>query len=61
MNDSSAAYPKLTGKISPDRIRMMRVPRPPQDLIAGFRRISDASSVISDIMDELGITGAIGT
>jgi regulator of RNase E activity RraA len=63
MNDSSAdaTYPKLTKKISPDRIRMMRVPRPPQDLIAGFRRISDASSVISDIMDELGITGAIGT
>jgi 4-hydroxy-4-methyl-2-oxoglutarate aldolase len=52
--------PKLTGKISPDRIRMMRVPRPPQGMIEGFRRITDATSVISDIMDELGITGAIG-
>ena len=62
MNDSPAAetYPKLTGKISRDRIRMMRVPRPPQGLIEGFRRIGDATSVISDIMDELGITGAIG-
>jgi 4-hydroxy-4-methyl-2-oxoglutarate aldolase len=54
------ALPKLTGKISPDRIRMMRVPRPPQALIDGFKSIGDATSVISDIMDELGITGVIG-
>lgn len=52
--------PKLTGKISPERIRLMRVPRPPQELIDGFRSISDATSVISDIMDELGITGVVG-
>ncbi|MDX3633968.1 RraA family protein [Streptomyces europaeiscabiei] len=53
--------PKLTGKISPERIRLMRTPRPPQGLIEGFKRITDATSVVSDIMDELGITGAIGT
>jgi len=62
MSDGSAgdSLPKLTGKISADRIRLMRVPRPPAGLIEGFRRISDATSVISDIMDELGITGAVG-
>lgn len=62
MTDSSAGevLPTLTGKISRDRIRMMRVPRPPQGLIDGFKRIRDATSVISDIMDELGVTGAIG-
>ena len=53
--------PKLTGKISPERIRMMRVPRPPEGLIEGFRRIADAASIVSDTMDELGITGAVGT
>jgi 4-hydroxy-4-methyl-2-oxoglutarate aldolase len=53
-------YPKLTGKISADRIRLMRTPRPPQGVVEGFKRIPDATSVISDIMDELGITGAIG-
>ena len=52
--------PKLTGKISPERIRLMRTPRPPEDLIEGFKRITDATSVVSDIMDELGITGVIG-
>ncbi|RWN00889.1 MAG: RraA family protein [Mesorhizobium sp.] len=62
MNDIALAdvLPKLTGKISRDRIRLMRVPRPPKDLIDGFKRIGDATSVISDIMDELGITGAVG-
>lgn len=62
MDDAPAGdqRPKLTGKISPDRIRHLRTPRPPQGLIEGFRRIADATSVISDVMDELGITGAIG-
>ena len=53
--------PRLTGKISPDRIRLMRTPRPPVGLVDGFKRIMDATSVISDIMDELGITGAVGS
>ncbi|MBB4276305.1 RraA family protein [Rhizobium mongolense] len=62
MNDAPARelLPKLTGKISPDRIRLLRTPRPPQGLIEKFKRIADATSVIADVMDELGITGAIG-
>ncbi|MDP4504172.1 RraA family protein [Nonomuraea turcica] len=52
--------PKLTGKISPERIRLLRTPRPPQGLIEGFKGIADATSVVSDIMDELGLTGVIG-
>ncbi|WP_027520788.1 RraA family protein [Bradyrhizobium sp. Ec3.3] len=52
--------PKLTGKIAPDRIRLARAPRPPRGLVEGFKSIGDATSVISDIMDEMGITGAIG-
>lgn len=48
---------KLTGKIAADRIRLMEVPRPEADLIEGFRSLGDASGILSDIMDELGITG----
>jgi len=62
MNDDAATLervPKLTGKISADRIRLLRAPRPPQGLIERFRSIADASSVVSDIMDEMGITGAV--
>lgn len=52
---------KLTGKIARERIRLMEVPRPPAGLIAGFQSLGDASGVVSDILDELGITGAIGS
>lgn len=51
---------KLTGKIDASRIRMMEAPRPDPALIDGFKALGDASSVVSDVLDELGITGALG-
>ncbi|MGH7853078.1 MAG: RraA family protein [Candidatus Binatia bacterium] len=51
---------KLTGKISPERIRLMETPRPPQSIIEGFRALGDASGIVSDVMDELGIAGVVG-
>ena len=48
---------KLTGKIARERIRLMQVPRPPEGLIDEFKSLGDASGIISDIMDELGIVG----
>ena len=50
---------KLTGKIAPERILMRALPQPDPDLIAGFRSLGDASGILSDIMDELGITGVL--
>ena len=50
---------KLTGKIALERILMIEVPRPEPNLIAGFRSLGDASGIVSDIMDELGITGVL--
>jgi 4-hydroxy-4-methyl-2-oxoglutarate aldolase len=54
------AEKKLTGKIARERIRLMEVPRPPKGLIEGFKALGDSSGVVSDVMDELGITGVIG-
>jgi regulator of RNase E activity RraA len=51
---------KLTGKIARENIRHMSVPRPSPGLLDGFRALPDASGVLSDVMDELGITGVIG-
>ena len=48
---------KLTGKIARDRIRMMETPKSAADLIEGFKSLGDATGIVSDIMDELGITG----
>jgi regulator of RNase E activity RraA len=54
------AEKKLTGKIARERIRLMETPRPPEGIIEGFRALGDASGIVSDVMDELGITGVIG-
>ncbi|HEX2228070.1 MAG TPA: RraA family protein [Candidatus Binatia bacterium] len=54
------AQKKLTGKIAHERIRIMEAPRPPEGIIEGFRALGDASGIVSDAMDELGITGVIG-
>src|SRR5262247_2015145 len=51
---------KLTGKIGRERIRMIETPRPPEGIIEGFRALGDASGIVSDVMDELGITGVVG-
>lgn len=51
---------KLTGKISRDRIRLMQTPRPPQGLVERFRALGDATGIVSDVMDSLGITGIVG-
>jgi regulator of RNase E activity RraA len=51
---------KLTGKIARERIRMMETPRPPPGIIEGFHALGDATGVVSDVMDELGITGIVG-
>ena len=54
------AEKKLTGKIARERIRLMATPRPPEGIIDGFRALGDATGIVSDVMDELGITGVIG-
>ena len=51
---------KLTGKIARERIRLMETPRPPAGIVEGFQALGDASGIVSDVMDELGITGVIG-
>src|SRR5882672_3397608 len=54
------AEKQLTGKIARERIRMMETPRPAEGIIEGFRALGDASGIVSDVMDELGITGVVG-
>jgi len=52
---------RLTGRIAPERIRLMTPPRPPAGAVERFRAIGDPTGVISDAMDELGVPpGVIG-
>lgn len=50
---------ELTGRIARDRIRLMAVPRLPADVVAGFNALGDATGIISDTLDELGLPGAV--
>jgi regulator of RNase E activity RraA len=59
VQDSVVTEKKLTGKIAPDRIRLMQTPDLPAGVIDGFRALGDASGIVSDVMDELGITGVL--
>jgi 4-hydroxy-4-methyl-2-oxoglutarate aldolase len=55
------AEKKLTGRIAADRIRMQSTPKPPAGAIERFLALGECTSLISDVMDELGIPeGAIG-
>jgi regulator of RNase E activity RraA len=49
----------LTGKIDPSRIRIQSVPRVPDDVLARYRALGDATCAVSDALDEFGIRGAI--
>jgi len=52
---------KLTGRIAADRIRMTSTPKPPQGAVERFIALGECTSLVSDVMDELGIEeGAIG-
>ena len=52
---------KLTGRIAADRVRMQSTPKPPAGAVERFLALGECSSLISDVMDELGMPdGAIG-
>ena len=52
---------RLTGRIAAEHIKLMSVPRLPAGVIERLAALGDASGLISDTMDELGIPcGVIG-
>ncbi len=52
--------PKSTiGKLLPEAIRMLELPRLPASIIDGYQALTDLTGTISDAFDELGIVGVI--
>jgi 4-hydroxy-4-methyl-2-oxoglutarate aldolase len=61
MGAAAAMEKRLTGRIAPERIRLLKIPRPPDGAVERFLAIGDPTGLTSDAMDELGIaSGAIG-
>jgi 4-hydroxy-4-methyl-2-oxoglutarate aldolase len=50
---------KLTGRVPRDAIRKIALPPISEALLARFRELSDATSTVSDAMDDLGLFAAI--
>jgi len=50
---------KLTGAVDRERIKPWDFPRPAPEVIARYLKIKDLTSTISDILDRMGIRGAI--
>ena len=52
---------KLTGRIAAERIKMQSTPKPPAGAVERFLALGECTSLISDVMDELGVPeGVIG-
>jgi 4-hydroxy-4-methyl-2-oxoglutarate aldolase len=50
----------LLGKIDPVKVRVLEKPRADDAVLDGFRRLGeDATSIISDVLDEMSIVGAL--
>src|SRR5580700_2978850 len=52
---------KLTGRIAAERIKMQSTPKPPAGAVDRYLALGECTSLISDVMDELGVPeGVIG-
>jgi regulator of RNase E activity RraA len=47
------------GRLPREAIRMLDLPRLPQHMLEGYRRLVDLTGTVSDAMDELGIVGVV--
>lgn len=50
---------KFHGKLPPEAIRMLELPRLPAGVVNGFKALVDLTATVSDVMDELGLAGVI--
>lgn len=49
----------LTGRVAPERIGLLEIPRIDSGVLAALKALGDLSGIVSDAMDKLGIAGAI--
>jgi regulator of RNase E activity RraA len=51
---------QLTGKIHPSRIGVLDLPKVPEGVIEGFRALDgDVTSLVADVLDEMGLQKAV--
>ncbi len=50
---------RLLGMIDESRIVLTRIERPSEEVVQGFLSLTDLASSVSDVLDQLGIGGAV--
>ncbi len=50
---------EFRGKLPPEAIGMLELPRLPASVIDGFKALVDLTATVSDVMDELGLVGVV--
>lgn len=50
---------RWTGIVPVERYAMISIPRPPAEVVAAFAKLGPCTPAISDILDSLGVVGAI--
>jgi 4-hydroxy-4-methyl-2-oxoglutarate aldolase len=54
-----ASEKKLLGKVPREAVRLLEIPRLPQEVLAAFAALVDLTGTVSDAMDSVGLAGAI--
>lgn len=55
----TASDKMLTGRVPREAIGVVEIPRLADEVLQGFRRLTDLSGLIADAMDTLGMTGVV--
>lgn len=50
---------RTLGRLPREAIRMLELPRLPQEMIEGYKALVDLTGTVSDAMDEMGIVGVV--
>lgn len=50
---------RIWGLIDPERITQIKFPRIPKEIVDAYLAIEDVTSTVSDVMDSMGICGAV--
>ncbi len=58
-HDLAAYRDRLFGLIPEERIRQVRIGRPPAELIERYRRLAGGSPLLADVLDRLGVMGVV--
>jgi regulator of RNase E activity RraA len=56
----AAVRHRLLGLVPDELITRVEIVRPAAEVVEGFRALVDLSSTVSDVLDELGVGGAVG-